>query len=82
MTRKKQRGTAPKASRATEAEIAGAFDPTLTPPPADWLAHHRGPRGRIILGVVTWNPGAIPVPRQASCHFYAPSHTRHDYYGY
>jgi hypothetical protein len=69
MAAKKAQGTAKRTSPG-QTPIAKAVSPVphFSPegPPKDWERQHAAPRGRTILGVPTWNQGAMPVPRNAS----------------
>ncbi len=83
MAAKKARGTA-STQQAKKWPTESSPVPTFSEdaPPADWERQHRAPRGRIIVGVPSWNQGAMPVPRQASAHFYRPSETLTTFYFY
>jgi hypothetical protein len=54
-------------ARAVSSSSVPIFDPAA--PPRDWERQHAAPRGRLILGVETWNQGARPVPHLASHHY-------------
>ncbi len=87
-----QKARKPKRTGTLEEKLVGAIFgkvasspvPTFSEdaPPADWERQHRAPRGRIIVGVPSWNQGAMPVPRQASAHYYRPSETLTTFYFY